>query len=64
MTAYLKIYKDWQIDAIFAHIAKDADYQKEASLLAEEFVESDWEALQAGENDLTVKLSGVRNSSL
>ncbi|HEV3036658.1 MAG TPA: CopG family transcriptional regulator [Candidatus Angelobacter sp.] len=64
MTAYLKMYKRRQIDAMFAHIAEDADYQKEASLLAEEFAESDWEALQAAENDLTAELStNVSNSS-
>jgi ribosomal silencing factor RsfS len=50
--AYVKTYKRRQIDAMFAHMAEDADYQKEAKLLAEEFSESDWEALQIGESAL------------
>src|SRR5271157_5564951 len=35
--AYVKLYRRRQIDAAFALMAEDADYQKEASLLAEEF---------------------------
>jgi hypothetical protein len=31
-------------------MAEDADYQKEARLLAEEFEPSDWEALGLGED--------------
>ena len=50
--AYLKVYKRRQIDAAFAGMAEDADYQKEASLLAEEFEHSDWEALRLEEDDL------------
>ncbi len=52
--AYLKMYKRRQIDAAFAGMAEDADYQKEASLLAEEFAQSDWEALRMGEEALEV----------
>jgi hypothetical protein len=52
ITAYLKLYKRRQIDAAFAGIAEDADYQKEATLLAEEFEASDWEALRLEERDL------------
>jgi hypothetical protein len=52
ITAYLKMYKRRQIDAAFAGMAKDADYQKDAKLLAEEFEHSDWEALRLGEEDL------------
>lgn len=52
ITAYLKILKRKQIDASFACMAQDADYQKEAKLLAEEFEHSDWEALLAEEEDL------------
>jgi hypothetical protein len=52
ITAYLKLYKRRQIDAAFAGMAEDADYQKEAKLLAEEFEASDWEALRLEESDL------------
>src|SRR5271157_939789 len=52
ITAYLKLYKRKQIDAAFAGMAEDADYQKEAKLLAEEFEVSDWEALRLEEMDL------------
>jgi hypothetical protein len=52
ITAYLKMYKRRQIDAQFACMAEDADYQKEARLLAEEFEQSDWEALGLEEADL------------
>jgi hypothetical protein len=48
--AYVKLYKRRQIDAAFAMMAEDADYQKEARLLAEEFEPSDWEALGLGED--------------
>ncbi|MFB3813150.1 MAG: hypothetical protein ACE14L_03490 [Terriglobales bacterium] len=50
--AYLKMYKRRQIDAAFAGMAEDADYQKEAKLIAEEFEYSDWEALRLEEKDL------------
>lgn len=52
ITNYLKMYKRRQIDAAFAGMAEDADYQKEAKLLAEEFDYSDWEALGMSEKDL------------
>jgi len=51
--AYLKLYRRRQIDAAFAPMAEDASYQKEARLLAEEFEESDWEALGLGEDHLS-----------
>ena len=51
--AYLKMYQRRQIDAAFAKMAEDTDYQKEAALLAEEFEHSDWEALRLEEEDLT-----------
>jgi hypothetical protein len=51
--AYLKLYRRRQIDAAFASMAEDANYQKEARLLAEEFEESDWEALGLGEDHLS-----------
>ena len=50
--AYLKMYKRHQIDAAFAGMAEDANYQKEAKLLAEEFEYSDWDALRLEEDDL------------
>jgi hypothetical protein len=34
------------LDAAFAGMAEDADYQREAEQLAEEFEYSDWEALE------------------
>jgi hypothetical protein len=46
-----------QIDAAFSEMAEDADHQREATLLAEEFEPSDWEALKLGEEDLTVEPS-------
>jgi hypothetical protein len=52
ITAYLKMYKRREIDAAFAGMAEDADYQKEAKLLAEDFEHSDWEALRLEEEDL------------
>lgn len=44
--SYLKMIERRQIDAAFAAMAEDADYQKEATLLSEEFEFSDWEALR------------------
>jgi hypothetical protein len=52
IAAYLKMYQRRQIDAAFAGMAEDADYQKQAKLLAEEFEASDWEALRLEEMDL------------
>lgn len=49
--AYLKHLERRQIDAAFAAMAEDTDYQKEASLIAEEFSQSDWEAFQTTERD-------------
>lgn len=47
--AYVKLQDRRRIDAAFLCMSEDADYQKEACLLAEEFETSDWEALQLGE---------------
>ena len=63
VTAYLKMYKRRQIDAAFALMAEDAEYQKEASLLAEEFQHSDWEALRIGEGSLETELMDAARSS-
>lgn len=38
------------IDAAFAAMADDDDYQAEARALVEEFATADWEALQLGES--------------
>jgi len=61
--AYLKMYQRKQIDAAFSRMAKDADYQKEAALLAEEFEHSDWEALRIEEEDLMGEPTYAASSS-
>ena len=53
VTSYLNIYQRKQIDAAFAGMAEDADYQNEAKLLAEEFKVSDWEAFRLEEMEQT-----------
>ena len=47
---YIKLHQRRQIDAAFAGMAEDADYQKEAGLLEVEFEASDWDALRLGED--------------
>ncbi len=49
--AYVKLLRRKQMDADFARMAEDADYQKEARLIAEEFSTSDWETFQMAEKD-------------
>ncbi len=49
---YLRICRRHQIDAAFAGMVEDTDYQKEAELIAKEFEHSDWEALRLEEEDL------------
>ena len=44
--AYTKLLRRKSIDAEFSYMAKDANYQKESQLIAEEFTQSDWEALE------------------
>jgi hypothetical protein len=39
-----------EIDAEFAHMAKDTEYQAEVEIINQEFAHSDWEALQLGES--------------
>ena len=51
ISAYLKILRRRRIDAAFCEMAEDAEYQKEALLIAEEFSASDWEALELTERD-------------
>lgn len=52
MASFLKSYKRRQIDAAFAEMANDAEYQKEAALMNEQFEHSDWEALAITEQDV------------
>ncbi|MBZ5628845.1 MAG: hypothetical protein LAO06_08260 [Acidobacteriia bacterium] len=61
ITAYLKMYRRRQIDQAFAGMAEDADYQKEATLIAEEFDHCDWEALRLEEEDLEGKSADAAN---
>lgn len=49
--AYVKLLHRKRIDAEFAKMAEDADYQKEAKLVAEEFSSSDWEAFEVTERE-------------
>lgn len=49
--AYVKLLRRKQIDAEFAKMAEDVNYQTEARLIDEEFSQSDWEALELGERD-------------
>jgi hypothetical protein len=52
IVAYLKLLKRKQIDAKFAAMAEDSDYQKEAKLISEEFSQSDWEAFESVQKDV------------
>jgi hypothetical protein len=38
-----------RIDSAFQRMSQDSAYQEEAELIAAEFEESDWEALETGE---------------
>jgi hypothetical protein len=49
--AYVKLLHRKQIDADFAKMAEDADYQKEVKLIDEEFSPSDWEAFELTEQE-------------
>lgn len=49
--AYVKLLNRKRVDAEFAKMAEDADYQKEAKLIAEEFSTSDWEAFEITERE-------------
>jgi hypothetical protein len=52
--AYVKLMRRKQIDAAFALMKEDVDYQKQALLLAEEFTQSDWETLAMVEDEARV----------
>lgn len=49
--AYVKLLRRKQIDSDFARMAEDADYQREARLIEEEFSPSDWEAFELVERE-------------
>lgn len=45
----LKELRRDQIDAEFAHMKTDEQYQRESETLSDDFATSDWEALQSAE---------------
>jgi hypothetical protein len=49
--AYVHLIKRRQIDAQFAGMSQDPEYQKAAVRISEEFSASDWEALERAERD-------------
>lgn len=49
--AFLRAAERRRIDAAFARMAEDTDYQKEARLIAEEFEHSDWETIEILDQD-------------
>lgn len=49
LRAYVRALRRKQIDAAFREMGADNSYQQEAEKLAEEFAESDWEALEASD---------------
>jgi hypothetical protein len=57
--AYIKLQQRRQIDAAFASMAEDADYQNSASFLQVEFETSDWDALRLGEDHLAGEESSL-----
>lgn len=46
----LATQKRAEIDAEFAEMADDTEYQLEAEIINQEFAQSDWEALRLGES--------------
>jgi len=52
ISSYLKMQARREIDAAFAGMAKDAAYQRQARMIADEFEHSDWEALRLQEEEL------------
>lgn len=46
----LAVQKRAEIDAAFATMANDTEYQSEALMIATEFTKADWEAFQIGES--------------
>jgi hypothetical protein len=49
--AYVRLVKRRQIDAKFAGMSEDTEYQKEAGRISGEFSQSDWEAFERAEKD-------------
>lgn len=49
--AYVKLIQRKQIDAKFAGMSDDPEYQKAALRISEEFSSSDWEAFERAERD-------------
>ena len=49
LRSFLRRARRRQIDLAFRGMAEDAGFQKEAQLIAKEFEQSDWEALELGE---------------
>ncbi|AKG20560.1 CopG family ribbon-helix-helix protein [Calothrix sp. 336/3] len=45
----LAVQKRAEIDAEFAQMANDREYQTETAIIYQEFAQSDWEAWQLGE---------------
>ena len=52
LETYLLARRRQQIDAAFAGMSADAEYQRDATLLATDFAHSDWQALGLGEDSL------------
>lgn len=46
----LAAQKRAEIDAAFASMADDIEYQTEAAMISNEFVKADWEAFEIGES--------------
>lgn len=49
LATFVKGLRRKQIDSAFAGMSRDRDYLREAEAIAEEFVQSDWEAFQVAE---------------
>lgn len=48
----LAALKRAEIDAAFAQMGNDAEYQAEAKMISQEFAQADWEAWQLAESQL------------
>ena len=51
IVAYVRLLERKRVDAAFAAMVHDREYQKEARLIADEFGQSDWEAFAAVERE-------------
>ncbi len=52
LRAYLRSVERRRIDAAFAAMAHDPQYQSEANSIADQFGPSDWETIEIAERDL------------